>query len=343
MTYRHAILLALTVLAGPAGAHHSTLGFFDPDQTIEMEGVLTEISWANPHVRFDVDVTNEAGAIESWHVETSALSVLRSRGLHQDFMQPGDRIRISGAPSRRGEMEINGRTVLLADGTEVIMALSGRPYFTDPATGNLLSPVFSPDVETQARLNADGIFRVWSTVLGDPDSFPMFKGGYPLTEEAAAIKAAWNPIAEDLLRCWEKGMPMLMITPIPIEFVRDGENIRIRIEEDDVERLIHMTPTMENVSGESTYLGFSTGRWEGDTLVVRTTDISAPEFDDRGTPQSPEIALEERFSVAEGGNRLNYRLSVSDPATFTRDFELTRYWVWRPELVVQPWSCGEQQ
>ena len=333
------LLIAIWLTSGVALAHHSTLGFFDPDQTIEIEGVLTELSWSNPHVRFEVDVTNEDGAVESWYVETSALSVLRSRGLHQNFMQIGDRIRISGAPSRRGEPEMNGRTVLLADGTEVIMALSGSPYFTDPATGNLLNPVFSADIEERARLNADGIFRVWSAVLRDPDSFPMFKGNYPLTEEAAAIKAAWNPTADDLLRCWEKGMPMLMIPPVPLEFVRDGEDIRIRFEEDDAERLIHMSPSAANASGESTHLGFSTGRWEGDTLVVRTTDISASEFDDRGTPQTPAIELEERFLVSDDGDRLDYRLLISDPGTFTQDFELTRYWIWRPEIVVGRWDC----
>ncbi len=51
------------------------------------------------------------------------------------------------------------------------------------------------------------------------------------------------------------------------------------------------------------------------------------------------MALEEHFTVSGDGNRLDYRLLISDPGTFTRDFGLTRYRVWRPEIVVGRWDC----
>ena len=198
---------------------------FDPGQIIEIDGQITSISWRNPHIRFGVEVPDGDGESTEWEVETSAFSVLRTRGLDQGFMDVGDHVRVAGHPSRRGRTEMNGKTVLLDDGTEVLMALSAEPYFTDPATGHLLNPVFDTEGGTAARREADGIFRVWSTVLGDPDSFPLFKGDYPLNEAAAAARAAWDPIAEELLSCWKKGMPMLMITPVPIEFVRRGSDI----------------------------------------------------------------------------------------------------------------------
>jgi hypothetical protein len=61
------ILIACLVFSGVVLAHHSTLGFFDPTQRIEIEGVLTAITWANPHVRFEMDVANEDGTVEGWH------------------------------------------------------------------------------------------------------------------------------------------------------------------------------------------------------------------------------------------------------------------------------------
>ncbi|MGI9257469.1 MAG: DUF6152 family protein [Gammaproteobacteria bacterium] len=333
------ILIACLGFSGAVLGHHSTLGFFDPTQRIEIEGVLTAITWANPHVRFEMDVTNEDGSVEGWHIETSAWSALRTRGLTQDFMQVGDRVRIAGPPSRDGSPEMNGRNVLLEDGTEVVMALTAEPYFTDSAAGRLLEPIFDEDLEAAARRDADGIFRVWSTVIGDPDSFPMFKGDYPLTEAAEAVRAAWNPTADALLQCWEKGMPMIMITPLPMAFERSGGDILIRFEEDDAERLVHMGANAPNATREPAHLGYSTGRWENETLVVETTDITALEFDDRGAPQTPAIELEERFTVSDDGNRLDYRLLISDPGTFAEDFDLTRYWVWRPEIVVGRWDC----
>ena len=184
-----ACLCLLFGLAAPVIAHHSTLGFYDPNQTIEIEGTLKSLSMVNPHVRFVVSVTEPDGSIVDWDIETSAVSVLRTRGLDQDFMQVGDHIRVAGAPSRRGRPEMSATNVLLDDGIEVVVALRGSPYFSANADGALLEPVYTEGAEERARREANGIFRVWSTVFGDPDSFPMFKGDYPLA--AAASRAPW--------------------------------------------------------------------------------------------------------------------------------------------------------
>ena len=338
--YLPAFLLLL--VSGLAYGHHSTLGFFDPEDTIELEGTLTNVSWRNPHIHFDIEVTDAAGETTEWKAEASALSVLKTRGLHQEFMNVGDHIKVFGNPSRGDDPQMWATTVLLANGTEVLVALRATPHFTADTTGDqMLTPVFSSETEEVARREADGIFRVWSTVLGDTDSFPMFKGGYPLTEKAAQIKADWNPAADQLLSCWKKGMPILMITPVALEFTHSGDDILIRFEEDDAERLIHMN---DNSAPDNSYsfFGYSSGKWEGNTLVVETTNINAPEFDDRGTPQTTNISMVERFTLSEDQQRLDYKISFNDPETFTEPFDLNRYWVWRPEIKVEPWDCEAQ-
>ena len=87
-------------------------------------------------------------------------------------------------------------------------------------------------------------------------------------------------------------------------------------------------------------LGYSVGSWEGDTLVVETSNIDAvPGFDDQGTPMHSNIRLTERFTLSTDQQRLDYQISIIDPVTFTGPLELTRYWVWRPELTVHQWNC----
>ena len=333
--------MTVAVLGASANAHHNTLSFYDPETIVEIEGVLQSVSMRNPHVRFVVTVAGSDGDAVDWEIETSALSVLRSRGLDQAFMQPGDRIRVAGRASRRGLPEMSALNMLLEDGTEVMLLLSAQPYFTAERT-ELLEPVYSASVETEARRAADGIYRVWSTVMGDPASFPIFRDGYSLTDEAERIRASWEPDPDELLDCWEKGMPHLMITPLPIEFVRMGEDMVLRFEEDDAQRVIHMTGQAASPD-ESSLLGYSTGRWEGDTLVVETVNIDAPRFDDRGIPQSRDISLLERFTLSEDEDRLDYSITVTDPATFAEPYEQTRYWAWRPEIALGNWNCGEAQ
>lgn len=342
---RYVAYWCLLIIPGACAlAHHSTLGFYDQAQTIEIEGTLRSLSMGNPHVRFVVTVTEADGSTVDWDVESSAVSVLRTRGLDQDFMRPGDHIRVSGAPSRRGRSEMNGRTVLLDDGVEVILALSGSPYFTAlDSAATLLEPVYTQGAAELARANADGIFRVWTAVYGDPDSFPMFKGDYPLTAEAARARDEWNTQDEETLRCWKKGMPLLMITPVPIEFTRDGNDIVVLFEEDDARRRVYMNATDANRPETASLLGYSVGRWEGETLVVETTGIDFPWLDDRGAPQSDAVHLLERFTVNAAQDRLEYHITITDPVTLSRPLELARYWVWRPEVVVGRWDCQDRE
>ena len=43
---------------------------------------------------------------------------------------------------------------------------------------------------------------------------------------------------------------------------------------------------------------------------------------------------------AADGSRMDYRITVMDPEIFTETFDLTRYFVWRPELLVHAYECG---
>lgn len=338
-TGRLIVVLVLMSYECVAAAHHSTAGFYDPESIVEIDGVLKSVSMRNPHIHFVVTVAGPDGEEVDWNLESVSLSALQINGLDQDFMKPGDRLRVAGQESRRGRPEMNASNVLLEDGSEVVLLLRGEPYFTSDEGDDLLRPVFDESVEEAARRSADGIFRVWSSVVSDPESFPILKGDYPLTEAAEQARANWDPEGSDLLGCYEKGMPQLMETPLPVELVRMGDDILMRFQEgEDAERLIHMTD--DAVPPENhLFRGYSTGRWEGDTLVVHTSRISATNFDGGGVVQSRDISLVERFNLSANEERLDYRLTIMDPATFSRTFDLTKYWVWRPEIAIQAWTC----
>jgi hypothetical protein len=266
--------------------------------------------------------------------------VLRARGLEPTFAKVGDRVRLAGEASVRSETAMYARQMLLPDGREVMLSIGIAPRWTNAETGELLAPVVNERVVSEARREADGIFRVWSTVLDDPLSFPMFKGGYPLTENGERLLEQWDPSSAALNDCTTKAMPLLMITPLPLEFARDGADILIRFEEDNAVRRIHMGP--RTPPSQHQFLGYSQGRWQGDTLVVETTHLQAGLFDPAGVQQSDKIRVVERFTTAANGERLDYRITIEDPETFSEPFDLSRYFVWRPELVVNDYDCAPQ-
>jgi hypothetical protein len=329
-------LVVIFAFAGTAAAHHSTTAIYDSSRTVEVKGVVEEISWRNPHG--EILLRAEDGAL--WEAETPAVVVLRILGIGQDFIAVGDRITLAGLPARRAEHELNARNVLLASGYELAFG-NNTPYFPAGKNGNLIKRGYDDSNVEAAKAKADGIFRVWATNMTDPAAFPMFKGGYPLTDAAKVVVAKWNPLDNELLHCGTKGTPLIMITPAPIEFVRDGDTIRMRIEEYDSLRVIHMNPDTEPPA-EHTQFGFSRGRFEGDALVVETDHIKSQYFDPDGVPQSDQIRIVERFTPNSAYDRLDYRITVTDPVNFTEPFDLTRYFVWKPEMSVRPYDCLER-
>jgi hypothetical protein len=334
--------LALALAAPVAVAHHSTVAIYDASRTIEVTGVVREISWRNPHGRMLLETADSGGATVVWEAEMPATVVLRILGIRQDLISVGDRITLAGSPARSEERALAARNILLATGYE--LAFGGNvAYFPAGRSGNLIGREYDDSNVAAAVASADGIFRVWSTNMTDRAAFPMFKGNYPINDAARTVLARWDPLDNELLHCGTKGMPLIMITPAPVEFIRDsdGDRIILRMEEYDSQRTIHMNPAAEPPSQPS-QMGFSRGRFEGETLVVETSGIRAQIFDPEGVPQSEEIRLVERFMPSDDFTRLDYRISVTDPVYFTETFELSRYFVWKPEMTVQPYDCLER-
>jgi Family of unknown function (DUF6152) len=334
---RSALLIVALACAGTARAHHSQAGIFDSDETVEITGVIKSVSWRNPHGQILLDVTDENGNVTQWDAETASISILRNRGVEGSSIVVGERVTIAGAPSTRNRPEILARSVLLPSGYEFTFG-NAQAYFPEGKAGRIVGRAVIEANVAVATAKADGIFRVWSTIMSDPKAFPMFKGGYPLSEAGKAGAAEWNPRDNILLKCGTKGQPLIMITPLPIEFVREGDDIVLRIEEYDSTRRIHLSP--EAVAPpEHTLMGFSRGHFEGRTLVVETDHIAAGYFDHTGVKQSDQIRTVERFMPNEAYDRMDYTLTTTDPENFTEPFTLERYFVWKPENTVHAYEC----
>ncbi|HET7925276.1 MAG TPA: DUF6152 family protein [Rhodanobacteraceae bacterium] len=329
--------LGAASFGGLALAHHSQAGIFDSRETIEVKGVIKTISWRNPHGQILLDVTNADGTHSEWDAETASIAVLRNRGAEPSAVIVGDRVTISGAPSVRGRNEILARSMLLSSGYEFTFG-GAQAYFAEGKSGRIVGRAAIEGDVAAATAKADGIFRVWSTNMADPAAFPMFKGGYPLTAAGRAGLAQWNPRDNSLLKCGTKGTPLIMISPLPMELVRKGDTIVLSLEEYDTVRTIHMNANAVAPAG-NTLLGFSRGHFDGKTLVVETDHIAPGYFDHEGTPMSDQIKVVERFTPNADYTRIDYTLTTTDPVNFERPFDLTRYYVWKPENTVHPYEC----
>jgi hypothetical protein len=331
-----AIVIAWCMLS-PAGirAHHS--GSEYDRTTIEIEGKLLDVAWQTPHVHFTVRTVDPSGKAITWDIEANSLSILRRTDATPDNLKVGDTVKVAGAPSRRAPNRMWAMNILAANGREIVLGPGTPARWTKTEAIGSKSTWFEGG--TAANKTA-GIFRVWSTKFGEPGG--LWRRDYPLTDAAKKGRASFNPLTDSVAPgCRPKGMPTIMEQPYPIEFVKKGDTILLKLEEYDTVRTIAMAPPANFESLPKTLLGRSKGRWEGDTLVVTTNRIDWPYFDPSGIPQGPSATIVERFTPTSDGTRLNYTMTITDPATFTSPLELSRSWVWRPDETVKPYNCVE--
>jgi hypothetical protein len=136
-------------------------------------------------------------------------------------------------------------------------------------------------------------------------------------------------------------MPRVMSQPPPMELIDDGDTVRMRLEEYDMIRTFHMSGAADPATQPRTPLGYSVGRWDGTTLVVETTRVSAPYLTAAGIPIGENARFVERFTPTADGSRLDYTLDVTDPYSLAAPARFLRTWVWRPGEKVLPFECKE--
>jgi len=338
MKSRRILLLLLAASSATVLAHHGTVNYFDLDNVATLEGDVVAVRWRNPHVALEIRRTDDGGANEVWQIEGSSANALLRVGVDANSVSIGDHVTITGALSKHGRPEMAGHVLTLADGTDV-------PIWPRPAMrlGQEVKPApLSADAIEAERARASGIYRTWAR----PDLQGLFlEGGYlPFTDAAIAAREAWNPTTDDpVLQCIPRGMSSLMNNPLPIRFVDQGDSILMQLEEWDQERVIHMADAVDPETQPRSPLGYSVGRWENErTLVVTTTRISDPYFDDEGTPQSEAAVVTERFTLSGDETRLDYESIHDDPAVFLEPARQSSYWDWVPGEVIRRFDCVVQ-
>ncbi len=192
------------------------------------------------------------------------------------------------------------------------------------------------NAEQAGEQAVSGIFRVWN--FRDDPSLPRFEPEF--LQSAIDARADYDPLTDDpALNCTPRGMPFAMQNRFPIEFVEQTGSILLRLEMWAIERTIYMDASVSSAAQPATPLGYSVGRWDGDSLVVTTTNIDWPYFDELGTPQSPAIEVEERFTLSDDETVLDYETTITDPNTLVEPATRRGSWVWVPGDEIQPYGC----
>jgi len=100
-------------------AHHGTGVAYQPDKMITLKGTVTEWIWSNPHCGLLFDVTDDQGNVEHWGAELGNPHLLSAAGFSKDVLKPGDKITVTGHPSKSGAPRLEFNQVMLSDGRKL--------------------------------------------------------------------------------------------------------------------------------------------------------------------------------------------------------------------------------
>ncbi len=330
--------LWLVVLPVAVSGHHS-VSEFDQSKIVEVEGEIVDVFWRNPHVVIKMAAI-EDGSEVIWALEGSSVSSQRRRGLTEDMLSVGDKVRVAGHASTRRPNFMLLKHLLLPSGVELLLRRAEAPrWATSEFRGS--ESALDPAKVAMAEAEAEGIFRVWT--WGRAERGWWFFAGperFPLTVKALASLDEYDEYEDNpVLKCIPPGMPSTMGNPYPIQFVQKGDTIEFQAEEFDRVRVIHMNDDLE-ADAQPSPLGYSVGRWEDEnTLVIRTTKINDPYFNRVGVRQTQAVQVDERFTLDDPAGRLNYEITVADSQTLTEPWSWSAHWTWAPGEEVGPYQC----
>jgi hypothetical protein len=199
------------------------------------------------------------------------------------------------------------------------------------------------DIEPHAA--GPGLVRELGAIAAIPGGAGVVEGGeIPYRPEALAKKRAnqANRLKLDPeIKCYLPGVPRAIYMPFPFQIVQSQKHIMIAHEYAGAARTIYMDKHTE--APADSWMGWSNGHWEGESLVVDTKGFNDQSWFDRaGNYHSDELHVVERIT-ARSPETLMYEATIEDPKVFTRPWKMSMplYRRVEPNAQLSEFRCVE--
>jgi len=318
---RVAALLVAAFLPFIAAAHHSRAAF-DTTKEVQLQGTVTNVLWANPHIYFTIEMRAANGATQLQEIEVGPLQTLQPLGLTRDTLVVGERVTVRANPNRKGAGHLAvGLDVTKSDGA--VFPLHVRGNARPP-------PTAAPATSLAGR---------WVPVAADFTGVLVpASASWPLT---AVGRAGLEDGAGDSQgRCIPWPAPLLMALPMLRTIDVSDDRVTIDFDWLHAERVVRLDLSEHPAGVTPTLQGHSIGRWDGDTLVIDSRGFTPhDEGGGYGVPSGPDKHMIERLSLTADRTRLTYEFTVEDPLSLTEPVTLRTQWTHRPDLEPEGAEC----
>src|SRR5262247_1882902 len=131
-----------------------------------------------------------------------------------------------------------------------------------------------------------------------------------------------------------------MLYPVANTITVQRDRVVMKIDWMGAERTIFLDGRRHPPASDTFLHGHSVGRWEGDTLVVETTNFKEhPIGLSMSLPSSTRKHLTEQFKISQDGKSLIYSGVIEDPEYLTKPVEWSGQWMYRPSMPRSNEKC----
>ncbi len=242
-----------------------------------------------------------------------------------------------------------------------LVSCSSPPAEPKPSTPKLIEGMWADPPETAVgqfcffACTDSGIDRL-NALLDDPANdarpYPELRAqaakfeqdNYfrPRLTEAALETYPLDP-ADDpgFLHCEPWGLARQMFAPHQIEIHRVGEDrVELRYGEWEARRTVFTDGRTRPGNEPPHPLGYSVGRWEGETLVVETSGVTA-NITGWDFKHSDQLTTVERFTRSDDGQTLTLAATLTDPWSLREPVVVKKMWKWSPQSQITPYENCE--
>jgi hypothetical protein len=175
-----------------------------------------------------------------------------------------------------------------------------------------------------------------------PPGFKLTPAAQVHYDAAQKARAAGQVYRDDIGQCWPAGLPVIMTRVWPIAMMQYPTAIYMVSEFMNSLRVIytdgrqHSDPDVVVRS----FNGESIGKWEGDTLVIDTTNfVDDHHWIDSGIPGSDALHIVERVKLIDEGKTLSIEYTLSDSKSWVGEWKMTKRWRRVDERDIAEVSC----
>jgi hypothetical protein len=242
-------------------------------------------------------------------------------------------------------------TPRLADGRPNLAAraprTNGKPdlsgvWHVRPNTREEMKKLFGDDVDKieVPGMEIDTVSKYGINILQDfkREEWPMKPAGFAVMKR----RAEGGPEAFPPTHCLPAGIPISTMLSEVSKIVQTPGLIVIMLELGGT-RQIYTDGRKHMADPSPSWLGYSVGRWEGDTLVVETVGFNGKSWlDIIGHPQSEAMRLTERYRRGDFGH-MDIEMTIDDPTYYTKPFTVKVTHELQADDDILEYFCNENE